>query len=208
MAIISNAVTIADAGAFSASLGSMVHIKTITLSSAAANITFIHGTSSVVFNDTYPIYVIQLDNIRTAGGNVQWQTTTDGSNFNVVATNTANVAEHSENDSSVARIAYSAGYDVAQGASPFLFNINKGGIDTGTDASGSGTITMFNPSSTTFCKHYLARINSMSEYPGSTDNFTAGYFNTTSALTGFRIKEVNGNNILSGSMKLFGIKDS
>ena len=208
MAIISNAVEIADAGAFSVSLGSMVHIKTITLSSAAANITFIHGTSSVVFNDTYPIYVIQLDNIRTAAGNVQWQTTTDGSNFNVVATNTANVAEHSENDSSVARIIYSAGYDVAQGASPFLFNINKGGINTGTDASGSGTITMFNPSSTTFVKHWISRINSMSEYPGSTDNHAAGYFNTTSALTGFRIKEVNGNNILSGTMKLYGIKDS
>jgi hypothetical protein len=33
MAIISNAVTIADAGAFSVSLGSMVHIKTLTASS-------------------------------------------------------------------------------------------------------------------------------------------------------------------------------
>ena len=208
MAIISDGTTMADAGAFSASLGSMVHIKTITLSSAAANITFIHGTSSVIFNDTYPIYVIQLDNIRTAAGNVQWQTTTDGSNFNIVATNTAFVGEHSEDGSSVARLAYSAGYDVAQGASPFLFNINKGGINTGTDASGSGTITMFDPSNTTFVKHYLARINSMSEYPGSTDNLTGGYFNTTSALTGFRIKEVNGNNILSGSMKLYGIKDS
>jgi hypothetical protein len=35
MAIISNAVTIADAGAFSVSLGSMVHIKTLTASASA-----------------------------------------------------------------------------------------------------------------------------------------------------------------------------
>jgi len=203
MAIISNAVTMADAGAFSASLGSMVHIKTITLSSAAANITFIHGTSSVVFNDTYPIYVIQLDNIRTAAGNVQWQTTTDGSNFNIVATNTAFVAEHSENDSSVARLAYSTGYDDAQAADPYLAIINKGGYNTGADASGSGEIKIFNPSSTTFVKHYMSRINGMSEYPGSSDCYTAGYFNTTSALTGFRIEALAQN--ITGTVKLYGI---
>ena len=55
MAIISNAVTIADAGAFSASLGSMVLIKTLTASSSAT-LSFVHGASSVVLDSTYPIY--------------------------------------------------------------------------------------------------------------------------------------------------------
>jgi len=55
VAIISNAVTIADAGAFSVGLGSMTLIKTITLGSAAANISFVDGASSVVLDDTYPI---------------------------------------------------------------------------------------------------------------------------------------------------------
>ena len=58
MAIISNGTTIADAGAFSASLGSMVHIKTITASSSGT-VSFVHGSSSVVFNNTYPIYCIK-----------------------------------------------------------------------------------------------------------------------------------------------------
>ena len=54
MAIISNATTIADAGAFSVSLGAMTHIKTLTASSSA-NLQFVHGSSSVVFDGTYPI---------------------------------------------------------------------------------------------------------------------------------------------------------
>ena len=49
MAIISNATTIADAGAFSVGLGAMTHIKTLTASSSS-NLTFVHGTSSVVLD--------------------------------------------------------------------------------------------------------------------------------------------------------------
>ena len=65
MAIISNAVTIADAGAFSVSLGSMVLIKTLTASSSAT-LTFVHGSSSVVLDSTYPIYIFKFINIHPA----------------------------------------------------------------------------------------------------------------------------------------------
>jgi hypothetical protein len=61
MAIISNAVTIADAGAFSVSLGSMVHIKTLT-ASAETSMSFVHGTDGVVLDSTYPIYKIDIIN--------------------------------------------------------------------------------------------------------------------------------------------------
>ena len=59
MAIISNAVTIADAGAFSVSLGSLVHIKTLTASSSAT-LSFVNGAASVVLDSTYPIYVFKI----------------------------------------------------------------------------------------------------------------------------------------------------
>ena len=62
MAVISNGTTIADAGAFSVSLGSMIHIKTLTASSSA-DLSFVHGSSSVVLDSTYPIYVFKLINI-------------------------------------------------------------------------------------------------------------------------------------------------
>ena len=62
MAIISNATTIADAGAFSVSLGSMVHIKTLTASNDST-LAFIHGTDDVVLDDTYPIYILKIINL-------------------------------------------------------------------------------------------------------------------------------------------------
>jgi hypothetical protein len=69
MAIISNAVTIADAGAFSVSLGSMVHIKTLTASSSAT-LSFVHGTDGVVLDSTYPIYKFEFINIHPSGDGV------------------------------------------------------------------------------------------------------------------------------------------
>ena len=68
MAIISNGTTIADAGAFSASLGAMTLIKTLTASDSA-NLSFVHGSSSVVFDSTYPIYMFKLINIHPTNDN-------------------------------------------------------------------------------------------------------------------------------------------
>ena len=45
--------------------GAMTHIKTLTASNAS-NITFIHGTSDVVFDSTYPIYVFKFINFKPA----------------------------------------------------------------------------------------------------------------------------------------------
>jgi len=211
VAIISDGTTIADAGAFSVNLGSMVHIKSITAApgggSDVANMTFIHGTSSVVFDNTYPIYIVKLINVMSSSGqNFQLNVTTDGSNFNVVGTNSTFGFEHSE-DNGTARSFYATGYDSENDANHYIFNHNKGGLKDANDAGASGEIMFFNPSNTTFQKHYIARINSMSEYPGSTDNFTSGIFHTTSAITGFRINSINSNN-MHGKIKLYGLADS
>ena len=207
MAFISNGTTILDAGAFTASLGAMTFIKNVTVS-GASNATILHGSSSVVFDSTYPVYVIKYINVMSsAGQNVAMNFTTNGSDYNVNITATPFVAEHSEDDSSVARLMYSTGYDQAEGTDQVVFNINKGGLQNDSDASASGEIYIYNPSSTTFMKHFVSRANSMSEYPGSTDNYVAGYANTTSAVTGVRFHAVSGNTI-SGTFLLYGIKDS
>ena len=145
--------------------------------------------------------------MSSGGQNFQMNATTDGSNFNVIGTNTAFVAEHTEDDSTQARLTYSASYDVAQAANPYLFNINKGGLRNASDSGASGQIIIFNPSNTTFVKHYISTVNSMSEYPGSTQNHVAGYFDTTSALTGIRFNSIN-SNVMHGTIKLYGLKDS
>ena len=207
MAIISNGTTMLDAGSFSVGLGALTFIKEVTVSNAA-NATILHGSSSVVFDSTYPVYLIKYINVYSSSGqNIAMNFTTDGTNYNVNMTTSAWVSEHSENDSDVARTDYSESYDTAESTDQIVFNVNKGGLRDATDSSASGEMYIFNPSSTTFAKHFMSRANSLSEYPGSTDNFVAGYVNSTSAVTGIRWHVVS-SGTLSGTFLLYGLKDS
>ena len=65
----------------------------------------------------------------------------------------------------------------------------------------------FNPSSTTFVKHFIYRGIDTHKQPAVQDNFTAGYFNTTSAINAIIFRFETGN-IGSGTLKLYGLKDS
>ena len=207
MAIISNGTTMLDAGSFSVGLGALTFIKDVTVS-GASNATILHGSSSVVFDSTYPVYLIKYINVfSSTGQNIAMNFTTNGTDWNLNQVTTAWVSEHSENDSDVARMDYSESYDKAGSTDQVVFNINKGGLENASDASASGEMYIFNPSSTTFVKHFISRANSLSEYPGSTDNFVSGYINSTSAVTGIRFHVVS-SGTLSGTFLLYGLKDS
>jgi len=207
MAIISNGTTMLDAGSFSVGLGALTFIKDVTVS-GASNATILHGSSSVVFDSTYPVYLIKYINVfSSTGQNIAMNFTTNGTDWNLNQVTTAWVSEHSENDSDVARMDYSESYDQAGSTDQVVFNINKGGLENASDASASGEMYIFNPSSTTFVKHFISRANSLSEYPGSTDNFVSGYVNSTSAVTGIRFHVVS-SGTLSGTFLLYGLKDS
>ena len=207
MAIISNGTTMLDAGSFSVGLGALTFIKDVTVS-GASNATILHGSSSVVFDSTYPVYLIKYINVfSSTGQNIAMNFTTNGTDWNLNQVTTAWVAEHSEDNTSVARVDYSESYDKAGSTDQVVFNINKGGLENASDASASGEMYIFNPSSTTFVKHFISRANSLSEYPGSTDNFVSGYINSTSAVTGIRFHVVS-SGTLSGTFLLYGLKDS
>jgi hypothetical protein len=205
MAIISNAVTIADAGAFSVSLGSMVHIKTLT-ASASATLSFVHGTADVVLDSTYPIYKFEFINIHpSAYAMLSFNASTDsGSNYNVAKTTTTTSAYHAEDD--VAADYYYIDSDLAQGTG--VANIS-GSIHTDNDSSLSGEMLLFAPSSTTFVKHFLSDNQRMdfSVRPYTNRWLSAGYMNTTSAINAIQFSMTSGN-IDSGKIKLYGIKDS
>ena len=68
MGLISNGTTIFDAGALDSGLakGAITLIKTVTLASAAASISFVDGASSVVLDNTYKEYIFYLNNIHPA----------------------------------------------------------------------------------------------------------------------------------------------
>ncbi len=204
MAIISNAVTIADAGAFSVNLGSMVHIKTLTASSSGT-LSFVHGTADVVLDSTYPIYKFEFINIHPATDNTQFMfnfSVDTGSNYNVSKVHTVIDAYHSE-DNSDSLLGYSTAHDMV-GTGFAKFNYNTG---NDADQSVSGNFTIYNPSSTTFVKHYIADTSTILNVNYNRHALVAGYGNSTSAVDALQFKMSSGN-IDSGKIKLYGIKDS
>jgi hypothetical protein len=205
MAIISNAVTIADAGAFSVSLGSMVHIKTLT-ASGDATLSFVDGTADVVwiahilFISLSLLIVTQLQMIYL----FNFQGSIDaGSNYNVAITSTHFRATHGEDGSSEA-LAYITSGDLAQGTG---FQLLAGSVGNDADQSLGGELFIYNPSSTTFVKHFTGNFQSIAHSNRTNNQYPAGYFNTTSALDAFQFKFSSGN-IDDGKIKLYGIKDS
>ena len=77
-------------------------------------------------------------------------------------------------------------------------------LNTGNDESACSTIVLYNPSSTTFVKHFIARTTGYGQSAYNMQYFTAGYFNTTSAVNGVKFKMATGN-MDSGVIKLYGI---
>ena len=185
--------------------GALTLIKTLTASSSA-NLSFVHGSSDVVLDSTYPIYKFVYINCHPAndGGELEFNGSIDsGSNYNVTKTTTMFYADHREDDSNT-DFSYETGSDLAQSTTEQLLNFSHG---NGSDESSSGELFLFNPSSTTFLKHFMARGNVYHYNNRSQDNFVAGYFNTTSAINGIKFQQSSGN-IDSGTIKLYGIKDS
>ena len=185
--------------------GSLVHIKTLTASSSGT-LSFVHGTDGVVLDSTYPIYKFEFINIHPATNNVKLEfnlSTDGGSSYNVAKTTTAIQCYHYENNAE-AILAYDSGDDAAQDTG-FIKFIGTG-IGNNNDENLSATMSLFNPSSTTFVKHFI--INGNTYVSGlSYNGLTAGYGNTTSSINAIQFRVVSGN-IDSGKIKLFGIGDS
>ena len=182
--------------------GNITLIKTITASSDST-ISFVHGSSDVVLDNTYPIYLFKLINIHPGTDNVHLQvnfSTNSGSNYNVTKTTTSFVAYHQE-DGGAASLLYAAGRDLAQ--STGVQNI-AGSVGNDNDQSISGELFLFSPSSTTFVKHFICKTSYTEASNQAWTQNVAGYCNTTTAIDGVQFSFDSGN-IDSGVIKLYGI---
>ena len=195
-----------SANGFETSSGtSMVLIKTLTASSSST-LSFVDGSSDVVLDNTYPVYMFKFINIHPATNTtyLTFQGSTDtGSSYGVTITSTAFYARLAEGDSG-AELDYNGSADLAQSTS---FQRISQGVGNGNDESCSGKLFLFNPSSTTFVKHFTARMPTYQASDYIYDQYTAGYLNTTSAIDAIQFKMSSGN-IDAGTIKLYGIKDS
>ena len=185
-------------------LGSMTFIKKLTASSSAT-LSFVDGSSSVVLDNTYKEYVFTFKDIHPASENpfFSFNLSVDGgSNYNVTKTSSAFFTQQGESGSG-AELNYSTARDLAQ--STGVQNISsEAGNDS--DQTVSGYLHLFNPSSTTFVKHYISQTNSNFKYsePYFMSTNVAGYGNTTSAVDAIQFSFSSGN-IDSGDICLYGI---
>jgi hypothetical protein len=199
MAVVSNGTTLIDNGALDPAVptGSLILLSTQT-ASASANISFTSGIDS-----TYDSYVFKFINIHPASGSIfQFNMSTDGgSTYAVTKTTTVFNAIHNESDTAAA-LTYRSGSDLAQ--STAFQDLRSGNTGSGADECISGFLTLFNPASTTYVKHFISRSNNL-ENAYSADSYVAGYGNTTSAINAVRFQMSSGN-IDDGIIKLYGVK--
>ena len=201
MGLISNGTTIFDAGAVSGG-GSLTFIKKLT-ASTSATLSFVHGASGVVLDGTYKEYLFTFNNIHPGANNkrLTFNMSIDGgTNYNVLKTSTYFYAFNFESADNP-EVEYNSGSDLAQDAG---FQMLTTEIQLDADGCSAGFMHLFNPSSTTFIKHFIAVTNDYQNEDRDYSNYSAGYGNTTSAVNAIQFK-MNGGNIDAGDICLYGI---
>jgi len=183
--------------------GSMVFIKKLTASSSGT-LSFVNGSSGVVLDSTYKEYMFTFKDIHPETNSIQFTfngSTDGGSNYNVTKTTTNFSTLHKEDDS-FTFLVYQTSADLAQSTNFVRLNGNEVGADN--DQSLSGILKLFNPSSTTFVKHFISDCQFSQQSDHSERAFVAGYFNTTSAIDAVQFKFTS-DNIDAGDICLYGI---
>jgi hypothetical protein len=197
---ITNASVSAVTSFVNAPAGTLTLLSTQTASNSA-NISFTTG-----LNGTYDVYEFKFINIQPSTNDATFQfngSSDSGSNYNVTKTTTFFHAYHDEGDTTTS-LGYDTSSDLAQ--STGYQTIHQGVGNSGSKNSG-GSMQLFNPSSTTYVKHFILNTNRQSSGGYSVNSYVAGYFNTTSAVNAINFKFDSGN-ISSGTIKLYGVKKS
>lgn len=207
MGLISNGTTIFDAGALDSGIakGSMTFIKKLTASSSAT-ISFVHGSSNVVFDGTYKEYLFTFKNIHPASDNGAFRfqaSINSGSAYGVAITSTNIRHYHNEGGSDQA-LSLSTNFDLANSTNFQALSDNLGADN---DQCCNGYLHIFDPANTTFAKHFMANFASAHASDYSYNNLVSGYINTTSAVNAIRfdLNDDNSVNIDSGDICLYGI---
>ena len=172
--------------------------KEILLSSqTASNSTSISFTSDI--DSTYDVYIFRYIEIGPATDQAQFAFQV-GSGYNTTVTSSVYRAY---NGASGTAFSYLTSGDQGQGTA-----IQQLSYSTGNDAfsSISGDVWLFNPSSTTFVKHWLSRSTTTGYEPAAIDWHGGGYFNTTSAITQVQFSCSAGN--FDGYIKMYGLSST
>ena len=171
---------------------------TTNTSSIAATSDFTSGIDS-----TYKLYIFKYYDVNPATDDATFDfqaNATDSTGYSSTISSTAITAYHYESDSAAVLADYAADFDQAQGTA---FQKLTGGIGNGGDESCAGELFLFNPSSTTYVKHFHASTNI---YGGDNHSGTwhiGGYINDTTAIDDIQFKMSSGN--MDAVIKMYGV---
>ena len=197
MGLIINGSTIFDNGSMASGFGgSMTFIKKLTASSSAT-LSFVDGTDGVVLDDTYKEYYFTFNNMHPDASDAQFAfqvSVNGGGSYGVAITSSAIEAYHGG-------VQYGGNNDLAQSTN--LQFITNTVYHLRAEESANGTLQLFNPSSTTFVKHFMSRASRMNN-TNFIEHLHAGYVNSTSAVDAIQFKFTAGN-ISTGDICLYGI---
>ena len=174
-------------------------IPTLISTATETDVASIDITSGI--DSTYDEYMFVFTDLNPATDSTdfQFQVNVDGqSGYNETITSTHFRTTHDEADSATT-LAYQTGHDQAQGTS-YQNIINA--IGNGSDESGAGILHLFNPSSTTYVKHFYCT-GQMTFQSYSAQTFAAGYINVTGAVDEISFKMASGN--FDGVIQMYGI---
>jgi len=202
MAVVSNGTTIIDAGSLGASIASgPMNLLSSQTASGSANISFTSGITSA-----YKEYLFTFHDIHPAtdGAKFGFQfNASSASGFNETLMNA--YWRHYNNeaaDSQGIGYVHGSAADQAQGTS---FTILDGGVGADADQCTAGSVSLYNPSSTTFVKHFAFKGTHYDVNNFVANVFVNGYINVTDAITEMQFKFSSGN-IDAGTIKMYGIK--
>jgi hypothetical protein len=167
--------------------------------SASASLSFTTGIDS-----TYKAYKFVFVNMHPSiddSGFLFNMSIDSGSNYNVTKTSAVFSARHEEADT-VQYLAYQGTLDLTQSTA---FQSLIEGVSSDNDSNLSGSLLLFNPSSTTYVKHFISTTNSLYSSTYLFNSFASGYGNTTSAVNAIQFK-FNVGNIDAGTIYMYGIK--
>ena len=177
--------------------GQLMPLSTFTSDGSDSTADF---TSSI--DSTFKEYLFVYSNIHPENNDITFGFQVDtGTNtsYNQTITSTSFFSYHREDD--VNGVSYSTGGDQAQGTS--LQNISDS-IGNANDEALAGWLRIYDPSSTTFAKHFLACSIANMHSEGAYQPFRQGYINTTTAITRVRFKFSSGE-IQGGTIQMFGV---
>jgi hypothetical protein len=169
---------------------------TTNTSSDAATSDFTSGIDS-----TYKLYIFKWYDVNPVEDNTKFQfqfNAVGGSGFDETVTTTRFRARHTEGDAT--SFGYEGDYDQAQTALYIDLGLAAG---NGADESQAGELFLFNPSNTTYVKHFYARDVVAANEPAIYDAFVAGYVNTTTAIDEVSFKMSSGN--MDAVISMYGV---